>query len=134
MLGRWTTHYRHNELLRMVDDHDARLRAIVGLAKREGLKGGSTQRISVQLAHLLLRWCGNTRDAHLLRAVPRRLIGPVAERHDQSVKVACAAIMGLRPQNRTAGVATRTHKWGVRGWLGAIKSSPWENCTLELTS
>lgn len=73
----------------------ATLRAVVGLARREGLKGGSTQSISVQLAHLLLRWCCNTRDLHLLRAVPARLVGPAASRHDQSVKVACAAIMGF---------------------------------------
>ena len=46
--------YRRAELLRMVDDHDARLRAVVGLAKRQGLKGGSTHRISVQLAQALL--------------------------------------------------------------------------------
>ena len=37
-------------------------------------------------------------------------------------------------ENRLAGVATRTQKWGVRGSLGAVKSSPRKNCTLELTS
>ena len=58
----------------MVDEHDQRLRAVVGLARRSGMVGTSTQRISVQLANLLLRWCCNTRDVHLLRAMPRRLV------------------------------------------------------------
>ena len=69
----------------MVDAHDARLRAVVGLARRSGMLGTSTQRISIQLANLLLKWCCNTRDVHLLRGVPVRLVAEAARRHDRSV-------------------------------------------------
>ena len=59
--------YRAQKLLDMTDAHDARLREVVGLARRKGMAGTSTQRISVQLSELLLRWCCNTRNVHLLR-------------------------------------------------------------------
>ena len=38
--------YRERKLLEMVDAHDQRLRAVVGLARRSGMVGTSTQRIS----------------------------------------------------------------------------------------
>ena len=52
-------------------------------------------RISVQVSQLLLRWCCNTRNVHLLRAMPCRLVQEVADRHDQAVKVAFAATLGM---------------------------------------
>ncbi len=75
-------------------------REVVGLARRKGVVGASTQRIPVQLSQLLLRWCRNTRNVHLLRgvlSVPARLVTAAAERqrHDQSVKVACATSLGF---------------------------------------
>ena len=73
--------YRERKLLDMVDAHDQR--AVVGLARRSGMVGASTQRISVQLADLLLRWCCNTRDVHLLRAMPKRLVG---EKEDKKLE------------------------------------------------
>ena len=87
--------YRAQKLLDMTDAHDTRLRSVVGLARRSGTTGASTQRISVQLSQLLLRWCCNTRNVHLLRGVPARLVEEAARRHDQSVKVACAASLGF---------------------------------------
>jgi hypothetical protein len=38
---------------------------------------------------------GVTRNVHLLRGVPARLVTEAAARHDQSVKVACAASLGF---------------------------------------
>ena len=90
-----TDEYRVRKLRAMVDAHDDRLRSVVRLSRRSGTRGSSTQRISVQLAQLLLRWCCNTRNVHLLRAVPRRLVQEVADLHDQAVKVACAATLGM---------------------------------------
>ena len=49
----------------------------------------------MQLANLLLKWCCNTRDVHLLRGVPVRLVAEAARRHDQAIKVACAGVMGF---------------------------------------
>ena len=90
-----TDEYRVGKLKAMVDAHDDRLRSVVRLSRRSGTRHSSTQRISVQLAQLLLRWCCNTRDVHLLRAMPRRLVQEVADLHDQAVKVACAATLGM---------------------------------------
>ena len=78
--------YRAAKLLEMVDAHDTRLREVVALARRKGTVGGSTHRISVQLSRLLLRWCCNTRNVHLLRQLPARVVAKAARRHDQSVK------------------------------------------------
>jgi hypothetical protein len=96
--------YRQRELADMVDAHDVRLRSVVGLAWRSGMKGTSTQRISIQLSQLLLRWCCNTRNVHLLRGLPRRIVGVSAARHDQGVKVACAASLGLVDAEQLAAV------------------------------
>ncbi len=41
-----------------------------------------TQRISGQLSQLLLRWGRNTRNVHLLRGLPSRLVQEVAGLHD----------------------------------------------------
>jgi len=96
--------YRQRKLADMVDAHDVRLRSVVGLARRSGMKGTSTQRISIQLSQLLLRWCCNTRNVHLLRGLPRRIVGVSAARHDQGVKVACAASLGLVDAEQLAAV------------------------------
>ena len=87
--------YRVRKLRDMIDAHDDRLRGVVQLARRAGLTGSSTQRISVQLSQLLLRWCCNTRNVHLLRGLPLRLVQEVASLHDQAIKVACAASLGM---------------------------------------
>ena len=94
----------------MLDQHDDRLRSVVALSRRSGTAHTSTQRIAVQLGQLLLRWCCNTRDVHLLRGMPSRLIHEVAALHDQSVKVACAASMGMIDLD---ALATCTHLHSV---------------------
>jgi hypothetical protein len=82
-------------VLEFIDDHDKRLRNVIKLARRDTRSHDHTAHVSVQLAQLLLRWSCNARDVHLLRGLGRRVVDIAAQRHDQSIKVACAAIQGL---------------------------------------
>ena len=86
--------YRAERVEQMVNDHDERLRAVVDLARWNGSWASSVQRISRQLSHLILRWSCNARDVHLLRTLPRRVVGEAARKHDQSIKVAVAIMQG----------------------------------------
>ena len=87
--------YREAKTLEFINDHDKRLRNVVKLARRDTRSHDHTAHVSVQLAQLLLRWSCNARDVHLLRGLGRRVVDVAAHRHDQSIKVACAAIQGL---------------------------------------
>ena len=101
-----TPEYRQAAVEAYIAEHDARLRRVVELSKRDGRSHTSLAHLSVQLAHLLLRWSCNARDVHLIRGLPRRLVQRAAERHDHSIKVACAAIQGtvtLPPATWPAG-------------------------------
>ena len=86
--------YRAERVEQMVNDHDERLHAVVDLARWNGSRASSVQRISRQLSHLILRWSCNARDVHLLRTLPRRVVGEAARKHDQSIKVAVAIMQG----------------------------------------
>ena len=95
-----STEYRIRKTLEVIDSHDDRLQRVVELAHRDDRSYESLSTLSTQLANLLLVWSCNARDVHLLRGLPRRICSQASQRHDQSIKVACAAIQGcitLRP-------------------------------------
>jgi hypothetical protein len=86
--------YRERTVQGFIDDHDARLRQVVALGLRDGRSHTGLTHLSKQLAHHLLRHCCNSRDVHLLRGLPRRIVREAALRHDRAVKAALAAIGG----------------------------------------
>ena len=86
--------YKENKVQEFIDEHDHRLRQVIKLAQRDSRGQDETANKSVALAHLCLRWSCNARDVHLLRGLGERVVQEAAFKHDQAIKVACAAIAG----------------------------------------
>jgi hypothetical protein len=61
-----TPEYRQAAMEAYIAEHDARLRRVVELSKRDGWSHTSLAHLSVQLVHLLLRWSCNACDVHLI--------------------------------------------------------------------
>ena len=74
-------------------------------------------RPSTEFAITVPRSC-NARDVHLLRTLPRRVVGEAARKHDQSIKVAVAIMQGkYQMPSRTCeetGVYSREHDVELR--------------------
>ena len=88
------TYYRETTVEGFIDDHDIRLRRTVQLAQRDGRSCSELTALSKMFAIVILRFSCNSRDVHLIRRLPKRIIAEAAARHDRGIKFAWAAING----------------------------------------
>ena len=88
------TYYRETTVEGFIDDHDIRLRRTVQLAQRDGRSCSELTALSKMFAIVILRFSCNSRDVHLIRRLPKRIVAEAAARHDRGIKFAWAAING----------------------------------------
>ena len=87
-------YYRETTVEGFIDDHDIRLRRTVQLAQRDGRSCSELTALSKMFAIVILRFSCNSRDVHLIRRLPKRIVAEAAARHDRGIKFAWAAING----------------------------------------
>ena len=79
----------------MLDMHDKRLRAIARFSQlRNSVVVFDTINVARSLALLALTFSSNARDVHFLRALGRRWVGDIAQRHDDSIRATLAVVFG----------------------------------------
>ena len=80
--------------LAIIRSHEQRLRAVIHLANYEGPEVMQDRvNIARQTAMHMMRYSANARDVHLLRALSLRSLGEAARAHDDSIRVATAAMI-----------------------------------------
>ena len=89
-----TEQYVRDAALAIIRSHEQRLRAVIHLANYEGPEVMQDRvNIARQTAMHMMRYSANARDVHLLRALSLRSLGEAARAHDDSIRVATAAVM-----------------------------------------